>query len=74
MSLSIKAKSAFCVSLDCRRASSALRKAENYGLILRQLSTGNAVDFSLNFDAPQWAAKAGQSAVLYDGEMCLGGG
>jgi tRNA-specific 2-thiouridylase len=28
----------------------------------------------LRFDAPQWAATPGQSAVLYDGEVCLGGG
>ncbi len=27
-----------------------------------------------DFDAPQWAITAGQSAVLYDGEVCLGGG
>jgi tRNA-specific 2-thiouridylase len=30
--------------------------------------------FSLVFDAPQWAVTPGQSAVLYDGEVCLGGG
>jgi len=30
--------------------------------------------FSLDFDAPQWAVTPGQSAVLYDGEVCLGGG
>jgi tRNA-specific 2-thiouridylase len=30
--------------------------------------------FTLRFDAPQWAATPGQSAVLYDGEVCLGGG
>jgi tRNA-specific 2-thiouridylase len=30
--------------------------------------------FSLAFDAPQWAMTPGQSAVLYDGEVCLGGG
>ena len=30
--------------------------------------------FSLAFDAPQWAVTPGQSAVLYDGEVCLGGG
>jgi tRNA-specific 2-thiouridylase len=30
--------------------------------------------FKLVFDAPQWAVTPGQSAVLYDGEVCLGGG
>ena len=31
-------------------------------------------EFTLQFDSPQWAATPGQSAVLYDGEICLGGG
>ncbi|MGB7479465.1 MAG: tRNA 2-thiouridine(34) synthase MnmA [Burkholderiaceae bacterium] len=30
--------------------------------------------FRLRFDTPQWAVTPGQSAVLYDGEICLGGG
>ena len=30
--------------------------------------------FELRFAQPQWAATPGQSAVLYDGEVCLGGG
>ncbi len=30
--------------------------------------------FALHFDAAQWAVTPGQSAVLYDGEVCLGGG
>ncbi len=30
--------------------------------------------FELRFARPQWAATPGQSAVLYDGEVCLGGG
>ena len=30
--------------------------------------------FSLRFSQPQWAVTPGQSAVLYDGEVCLGGG
>ncbi|MBX9794033.1 MAG: tRNA 2-thiouridine(34) synthase MnmA [Burkholderiaceae bacterium] len=30
--------------------------------------------FELRFAAPQWAVTPGQSAVVYDGEVCLGGG
>ncbi|MBO9515814.1 MAG: tRNA 2-thiouridine(34) synthase MnmA [Variovorax sp.] len=30
--------------------------------------------FRLDFAEPQWAVTPGQSAVLYDGEVCLGGG
>lgn len=30
--------------------------------------------FSLSFSSEQWAVTPGQSAVLYDGEVCLGGG
>ena len=30
--------------------------------------------FQLDFAQPQWAVTPGQSAVLYDGEVCLGGG
>ena len=30
--------------------------------------------FELRFPAAQWAVTPGQSAVLYDGEVCLGGG
>jgi tRNA-specific 2-thiouridylase len=29
---------------------------------------------TLHFDQPQWAVTPGQSVVLYDGEVCLGGG
>ena len=38
------------------------------------LVAASASDFSLHFGAPQWAVTPGQSAVLYDGEVCLGGG
>jgi tRNA-uridine 2-sulfurtransferase len=37
-------------------------------------ATDAADAFTLRFDAPQWAVTPGQSAVLYDGEVCLGGG
>ncbi len=34
----------------------------------------NDKGFALAFDDPQWAVTPGQSAVLYDGQVCLGGG
>jgi tRNA-uridine 2-sulfurtransferase len=30
--------------------------------------------FHLDFPSPQWAVTPGQSAVVYDGDVCLGGG
>ncbi|HTD03489.1 tRNA 2-thiouridine(34) synthase MnmA [Undibacterium sp.] len=38
------------------------------------IDTSQAGSFKLAFDVPQWAVTPGQSAVLYDGEICLGGG
>jgi tRNA-uridine 2-sulfurtransferase len=38
------------------------------------LGAGAGASFELRFDAAQWAATPGQSAVLYAGEVCLGGG
>jgi tRNA-specific 2-thiouridylase len=34
----------------------------------------DATGFALDFPQAQWAVTPGQSAVLYDGEVCLGGG
>jgi len=31
-------------------------------------------EIAVDFPAPQWAVTPGQSVVLYDGEVCLGGG
>ncbi len=39
-----------------------------------RLSVNDDARFSLEFETPQWAITPGQSAVLYDGEVCLGGG
>lgn len=39
--------------------------------VLEQASQGA---FELSFSQPQWAVTPGQSAVLYDGDVCLGGG
>ena len=38
------------------------------------LKEASATGFELDFAAPQWAVTPGQSAVLYRGEVCLGGG
>jgi len=37
-------------------------------------SAANDLQFQLHFDDAQWAVTPGQSAVLYHGEVCLGGG
>jgi tRNA-specific 2-thiouridylase len=38
------------------------------------LSVEDLTDFCLSFEQSQWAVTPGQSAVLYDGDVCLGGG
>ena len=38
------------------------------------LAASGAAAFSLDFPEAQWAVTPGQSAVVYDGEVCLGGG
>ena len=39
-----------------------------------RLTVHDAQHFTLDFPQPQWAVTPGQYAVLYDGEVCLGGG
>ena len=39
-----------------------------------QTGQNGAQSFQLQFPEPQWAVTPGQSAVLYDGDVCLGGG
>ena len=40
------------------------------------MNTTLVKDFQIDvrFDEPQWAVTPGQSAVLYQGDVCLGGG
>jgi tRNA-uridine 2-sulfurtransferase len=38
------------------------------------LVRADAVGCEVDFDEPQWAVTPGQSVVLYDGDVCLGGG
>ena len=38
------------------------------------LGEAGGSEFSLSFTEAQWAVTPGQSAVLYDGDVCLGGG
>jgi tRNA-specific 2-thiouridylase len=38
------------------------------------VSSNDTNRFGLDFVEPQWAVTPGQSAVLYDGDICLGGG
>ncbi|MEO8103271.1 MAG: tRNA 2-thiouridine(34) synthase MnmA, partial [Betaproteobacteria bacterium] len=57
------AGSQFAAKTRYRQADSACR-----------LAVASESDFTLHFDAAQWAVTPGQSAVLYAGDVCLGGG
>jgi len=39
-----------------------------------RMSALGADAFELDFAEPQWAVTPGQSAVVYRGDVCLGGG
>jgi len=39
-----------------------------------RLSAAKSTRISMAFESPQWAVTPGQSAVVYRGEVCLGGG
>ncbi|MEF9929330.1 MAG: tRNA 2-thiouridine(34) synthase MnmA, partial [Massilia sp.] len=52
---------------------SAKTRYRQADMACRVLADGDA-RFALDFDEAQWAVTPGQSAVLYDGDVCLGGG
>jgi tRNA-uridine 2-sulfurtransferase len=57
-------------ALGCIAAKTRYRQADAGCEVV----SASPVDCSLRFAEAQWAVTPGQSAVLYDGEVCLGGG
>ncbi|MDQ6681253.1 MAG: tRNA 2-thiouridine(34) synthase MnmA [Pseudomonadota bacterium] len=53
-------------------AKSRYRQADAPCRLIPDAADADAIE--LHFAAPQWAVTPGQSAVVYDGEVCLGGG
>lgn len=53
-------------------AAKARYRQSDAGCRFEPLADGSG--FQLHFDQAQWAVTPGQSAVLYNGEVCLGGG
>ena len=51
-----------------------LRAPEEDAALHRLRAPAHTQTFDLEFAHPQWAVTPGQSAVIYDGEECLGGG
>ena len=69
-------------ALDCSWVAGKAPAAGSYAAKARYrqadaacaLSAASGDGFELRFTAAQWAVTPGQSAVVYDGEVCLGGG
>ena len=59
---------------DRYSAKTRYRQTDSACALHWQASLTAAPNAQLVFDEPQWAVTPGQSAVLYDGEVCLGGG
>ena len=57
---------------DNARAYAAKTRYRQHDAACRISTAGDATQFI--FDEAQWAVTPGQSAVLYDGAVCLGGG
>jgi tRNA-specific 2-thiouridylase len=56
--------------LNCLMAKTRYRQTD----VAAQLDVSNENQFQLAFTNPQWAVTPGQHAVLYQGDVCLGGG
>jgi tRNA-specific 2-thiouridylase len=55
-------------------AKTRYRQADAPCQLLYGADGDSAAAFALQFPETQWAVTPGQSAVLYDGDVCLGGG
>ncbi|WP_418317302.1 tRNA 2-thiouridine(34) synthase MnmA [Piscinibacter sakaiensis] len=64
-------------SAPAKRGSGALLAAKTRyrqeDAACRYAGLADGSGFELEFEQPQWAVTPGQSAVVYDGEICLGG-
>jgi tRNA-specific 2-thiouridylase len=74
-SLSLLAQDASWVAGETPASAQATSKTRyrQQDAACRLLPSGDS-EFELTFTEPQWAVTPGQSAVLYQGEVCLGGG
>jgi len=74
-SLALQAQDASWTS-GAAPATAALAAKTRYRQMDAECTFGasTTTDFSLRFSQAQWAVTPGQSAVLYDGDVCLGGG
>ena len=68
-------------SEDARWIGAAPQPGRRYGVKSRYRQsdapaqvTAGVDQVRIDFESPQWAVTPGQSAVVYDGEVCLGGG
>jgi tRNA-specific 2-thiouridylase len=60
-----------CAPLPQSLAAKTRYRQADAGCVLTEISD---LGFSLDFANAQWAVTPGQSAVLYNAEVCLGGG
>ena len=76
MKMALAAADAAWVSGRAPEAPSTHTAKTRYRLAVAPCTLAKVLDseIRLDFPSPQWAVTPGQSVVLYDGEICLGGG